>query len=191
VVLSQISLPAQTNDLNRAGTVLTSYDAAYHRAGQEGKPIFILFGNQSAPAELSQLLSQDLLNGFLVVVADRNTEAGRKIFAQFNWQAADGVSVVERNRQWQFARYERKLNGDELARVAKACRDAVGYPTYDVLAASTAAYPPWDQSSQPGMPVQPVQSSFPTSSYPQYQPQFQPMSMPMFGGFGGGCASGH
>src|SRR5688572_32646782 len=42
VVFSQISLPAETNQIHRSG-VLTSYDDAYYRAGQERKPIFILF----------------------------------------------------------------------------------------------------------------------------------------------------
>src|SRR4051794_33062416 len=85
VVLSQISPPAQTNDLNRAGGVLTSYDDAYFRAGQEGKPIFIFFTTQGQPAELQQLLLRGLLNDYLVVVADWNSAAGRKVFAQFNW----------------------------------------------------------------------------------------------------------
>jgi hypothetical protein len=189
-VLSQISLPAQTNDLNRAGTVLTSYDDAYNRAGQEGKPIFVLFTTQAQPSELQQLQSQGLLNGYLVVVADRNTDAGRKIFGEFNWQAPEGVSVIERNRQWQFARYERKLNGDELARVANACRGAVGYPTFDVLQGNVAAYPPPAQA-QAGQPMQHGVPSQPGMPYGggyaggQFQ-QFQPM-----GGFGGGCPGGN
>src|SRR3954469_20399143 len=142
MVLSQSSVPAQTTDVNRAGSVLTSYDDAYNRAGQEGKPILVLFTTQAQPSELQSLRSQGLLNDYLVVVADRNTDAGRRVFAEFNWQAPEGVSVIERNRQWQFARYERKLNGDELSRVANACRGAVGYPTFDVLASNVAAYPP-------------------------------------------------
>ena len=140
VVLSQIPLSTETNQNDRSG-VLTSYDDAYYRAGQEGKPIFILFTNQTHPTELRQLQSQGVLNGYLVVVADWNTESGRKIFAQFNMKA-EGVTVIERNRQWQFARYERKLNSDELTRVANACLTAVGYPTVDVLQANFAAYPP-------------------------------------------------
>jgi hypothetical protein len=190
VVLSQMPLSTETNQINRSG-VLTSYDDAYHRAGQEGKPIFILFTTQAQPTELQQIQSQGLLNGYLVVVADRNTESGRKIFTQFNMNALEGVSVIERNRQWQFARYERKLNSDELTRVANACLTAVGYPTVDVLQGNFAAYPPQVQSQggQPALPSQPVQPSVPYESFPQFQPQFQPM--PMFGGFGGGCASGH
>jgi len=190
VVLTQIPLQTETNQINRSG-VLTSYDDAYHRAGQEGKPIFILFTTQAQPTELQQLQSQGLLNRYLVVVADRNTDSGRKIFAQFNMNAPEGVSVIERNRQWQFARYERKLNSEELTRVANACLTAVGYPTVDVLQGNFAAYPPpvQSQSGQPALPSQPVQPSVPFESYPQFQPQFQPMPM-MFGGFGG-CTSGH
>src|SRR5262245_39225989 len=90
--------------VTRNDSVLNSYEDAYNRAGQEGKPIFVLFTSQAKPAELQQLQTKGLLNDYLVVVADKNTEAGRKIFATFNFQAADGVSVVERNRQWQFAR---------------------------------------------------------------------------------------
>src|SRR5215207_9066388 len=115
LVLSQVSNPAQTTDLNRAGSVLTSYDDAYNRAGQEGKPILVLFTTQAQPSEIQDLRSKGLLSDFLVVVADRSTDAGRKIFSMFNMQASEGVSVVEKTRQWQFARYDRKLNGDELA----------------------------------------------------------------------------
>jgi hypothetical protein len=187
VVLLQHSLPAETNALNRK-EVLTNYDDAYNRAGQEGKPIFVLFTTQTQPAELQQIRSQGLLNDYLVVVADRNTEDGRKIFAQFNWQAGDGLSVIERNRQWQCARYERKLSSDELARVANACRNAVGNAVVDVLASNVAAYPPPAQV-QFGQPPQVVQPVMPNGGYQQFQPmQFQPM--PMFGGFGG-CTSGH
>jgi hypothetical protein len=193
VVFSQISLPAETNLINRSG-VLTSYDDAYYRAGQEGKPIFILFTSQAQPTELRQLQSQGLLDGYLVVMADRNTESGRKIFTQFNMTALEGVSVIERNRKWQVARYERKLNSDEIVRVANACLTAVGDRTIDVLQANFSTYPPPVQSQvvQPAMPSQLVQPSVPFESFPQFQPQFQPM--PMFGGFGafgGGCAGGH
>jgi len=191
LVLSQFSPSTESNQDDRSG-MLTSYDDAYIRAGQEGKPIFILFTNQAHPTELRQLKSQGLLNSYLVVVADSNTESGRKIFTQFNMKAGEGVSVIERNRQWQFARYERKLNSDELTRVANACLTAVGYPTVDVLQGNFAAYPPTvqNQGSQHALPSQPVQPSVPIEGFPQFQPQFQPM--PMFGGFGaGGCASGH
>src|SRR5688572_16336779 len=126
-------------NVNRNDSILTSYEVAFNRAGQEGKPIFVLFTSQSQPAELQTLQSQGLLNDYLVVVADRNTDEGRKVFAAFNWTANDGVSVIERNRQWQFARYERKLDTNELAQVANSCRFAVGYPTFDALA-NVSAY---------------------------------------------------
>lgn len=188
VVLSQTPPSTATNQIDRMG-MLTNYDDAYHRAGQEGKPIFILFTNQKQPTELKQLQSQGLLNGYVVVVADRNTESGRKVFTQFNMNGSEGVSVIERNRQWQFARYERKLNSDELTRVANACLTAVGYPTVDVLQGNFAAYPPaQSQGGQSALPGQPVQPIAPVQIYPQFQPQFQPM--PVFGAFGG-CTSGH
>ena len=189
VVLSQISFPAETNQVNGL-EVLTSYDDAYHRAGQEGKPILVLFTSQAQPMELQQLQSQGLLNGYLVVMADRNTESGRKIFTQFKMTALEGVSVIERNRKWQIARYERKLNSDEIVRVANACLTAVGDRTVDVLQANFASYPPpmQSQGDQPALPSQPVQPVVPFQSFPQFQPQFQPM----IGGFsGGGCIGGH
>lgn len=186
MVLSQVSVPAQTTDANRAGTVLTSYDDAYNRAGQEGKPILVLFTTQSQPAELQSLRSQGLMNDYLVVVADRNTDAGRKIAATFNFNAPEGVSLIERTRQWQFARYEHKLSSEELTKLATACRTASGYPTFNPLASNVSAYPPpaQGQGAQPGAAVQ----GQPMQVYPQFQ---------MLGGCangncgGGGCASGN
>jgi hypothetical protein len=196
VVLSQVSIPAQTTDLNRAGSVLTSYDDAYNRAGQEGKPILVLFTSQSQPNEIQDLRSKGLLNDFLVVVADRSTDAGRKIFSMFNMQAPEGVSVVEKTRQWQFARYDRKLNSDELARVANNSRNAAGFPTFDPLAGGVSAYPPpaQGQVAQPGQPAvygQPAVGGVPGAPYQQAMPMqyFQP-SFPMMWGGGGGCAGG-
>jgi hypothetical protein len=186
VVLSQVSIPAQTNDLNRAGAVLTSYDDAYNRAGQEGKPILVLFTTQAQPSELQSLQSKGLLNDFLVVVADRNTDAGRRIFATFNWQAPEGVSVIERTRQWQFARYERKLNGDELTRLASACRNVAGYPTFDPLSSNVSAYPPPAQG-KPGQPGIPGQPGMAVQGQP-VQPGVQYMPYPMM--WGGGCSGG-
>ena len=189
IVLFPGSGPAPAIELNRAGLVHTSYDDAFNRAGQEGKPIFVLFSTQPQPSELQELKAKGLLNDFVVVVANRNTEIGRGIFAMFNWQANEGVSVIERGRQWQFARYERKLSSDELARVATSCRGAVGYPTVDVLAPNVAAYPPPAQP-QNVLPQQLVQPGMPSGSFQGYQPvQFQPM--PMFGSFGGSCIGGH
>lgn len=194
IALSQVSSPAQTTDQNRAGTVLTSYDDAFNRAGQEGKPILVLFTNQSQPSELNALRSNGLLSDFLVVVADRSTDAGRKVFSMFNMQAPEGVSVVEKTRQWQFARYDRKLNGDELARVAANSRNAAGYPTFDPLAGGVSAYPPPAQGQvaqpgQPAVPGQPAIGGVPGVQYPQAMPMqyFQP-SFPMM--WGGGCAGG-
>jgi hypothetical protein len=179
MVLSQVSLPAQTTDVNRAGSVLTSYEEAYSRAGQEGKPILVLFTSQSQPGELQSLRSNGVLNDYLVVVADRNTDAGRKIASTFNFTAPEGVSVIERTRQWQFARYEHKLNSDELTKVATACRTAAGYPTFDPLASNVSAYPPPAQG-QAAQPVagQPMQMQY-------VQPNFQ-----MIWG-GGGCPGGN
>ena len=189
IVLFPCSGPAPAFEVNHASTVFTSYDDAYNRAGQEGKPIFILFSTQAQPSELQELKAKGLLNDFLVVVANRNTEVGRGIFTMFNWQAPEGVSVIERGRQWQFARYERKLTGEELARVATACRGATGYPTVDVLANNVANYPPTAQT-QFALPQQPVQQGMSSGNFSGYQPiQFQPM--PMFGGFGGNCIGGH
>ena len=177
-VMSPVSVPAQTNDANRNGSVFTSYDDAYNRAGQEGKPILVLFSTQAQPSELQTLKTKGLLNDFLVVVADRNTEAGKRVFAAFNWQAPEGVSVIERTRQWQFARCERKLNGDDLAKLASACRNATGYPTFDPLAPNVSAYPPPAQ----GNPAQPqagvVQPGVPYNQFPM-----------MIGG--GGCPGGN
>jgi hypothetical protein len=190
VVLSQVSSPAPPNDLNRAESILTSYEDAYNRAGQEGKPILVLFTSQSQPSELQAMKSLGLLDNHLVVVADKNTDAGRRVFANFNWQAPEGVSVVDRTRQWQFARYERKLSGEELTRVVNATRDAAGYPTVDVLATNVSAYPPpaQGQAAQPQGGAVTVQGQ-PGVPYAQPTMQFQPMMYPPMG-FGGGCAGG-
>ena len=155
MVLSQVSIPAQSMDLHRTDSVLTNYDDAYTRAGQEGKPILVLFTTQSQPSEIQDLRSKGLLNDFLVVVADRSTDAGRRIFSMFNMQSPEGVSVVEKTRQWQFARYDRKLNSDELARVAANSRNAAGFPAFDPLAGGVSAYPPpaQGQVAQPGQPA--------------------------------------
>jgi len=185
IVLSQASIPAQATDLNRASSVLTSYDEAYNRAGQEGKPIIVLFSSQSQPGELQSLRSKGLLNDFLVVVADRSTDAGRKIFSTFNMQAPEGVSVVEKTRQWQFARYDRKLNGDELVRLAENARNAAGYPTFDPLAGNVSAYPPPAQ----GQPGQPAVGGMPGVPGVPYQPDMQ-YYQPYPLSWGGGCAGG-
>jgi hypothetical protein len=186
MVLSQVSVPAQTMDVNRAGSVSTSYEDAYNRAGQEGKPILVLFTTQSQPSELQALRSNGLMNDYIVVVADRNTDAGRKIASTFNFTAPEGVSVIERTRQWQFARYEHKLNGEQLTKVATACRTAAGYPTFDPLAANVSAYPPPAQG-QAGQPA----GAQPAGVQPTIQ-YFQPTFPMMWGGGcpGGNCGSG-
>ena len=163
----------------RNDSVLNSYEDAYNRAGQEGKPIFVLFTSQAKPDELQQLQSKGLLNDYLVVVADKNTEAGRKIFATFNFQSADGVTVVERSRQWQFVRYERKLTGEELTKVAGSCRHAVGYPTADPLI-STSTY------VAPGQPQAIPQSNYVMPGGQPIQMQFYPV---MGGRASGGCGT--
>jgi hypothetical protein len=183
---------------------ILSYEDAYNRAGQEGKPIFVLFTSQAKPAELQQLQSKGLLNDYLVVVADKNTEAGRKAFSMFNITGNDGVSVVEKNRQWQFARYERKLSSDELTKVAETCRNAAGYPTADPLVSTSAYVTPGQTGTAP------AQSNYVMpGGQPVQQMQFYPAmggcsggscgggviygGAPVYGGgvsFGGGCANG-
>lgn len=138
----------------------SDYAEASKLAKSQNKPVLVYFKNDKAAAGAKQAIEVDqkLLDPFVLVMADRSTQAGEKLFKMFEMSGDHGLVVVERGQDWQFCRYERQLDSDELTEVLRQTSQAVGKPATDKLpnvpeikGERTSFYPPADGSPAQGV----------------------------------------
>lgn len=135
----------------------SDYREATKLAKSLNKPVLVYFKNAKAGPQTDAVeVDPRLLDPFVLVMADRSTDAGAKLFKMFEMAGDHGVVVVERDQNWQFCRYERKLQSNELAEVLKQTSQAQGKPATDKLASvpetaseRTSYYPPAEGGNAP------------------------------------------
>lgn len=118
-----------------AGDWLTSYTEALGKSKESDKPVFVYFTDSSKDADWRARFDgmDSLTDGFELVVADKNTEKGAKLFQTFEMNSNAGAVVVERDRKWQYFRTQRQLNKEELTQVLGETKLAKGKPAPSVL----------------------------------------------------------
>jgi tellurite resistance protein len=123
-----------------AGHRCTDYREAWEASQKQDKPILALFFNSANDrAATAKLMSfEELADRFIVLEADKSTPTGKEVFATFAVAADDACIVIERSRQWQYCRYDRKLSRDELQTVLSKTQSAKGKPEVDVLQSAAA-----------------------------------------------------
>lgn len=146
----------------------SDYAEATKLAKNQNKPVLVYFKNsKGAATNGTEIHKQDiavdqrLLDPFVLVMADRSTPAGEKLFKIFEMTSDHGVVVVERELNWQFCRYERQLESNELAEVLRETSTATGKPVNATLASvpatksvgeRTSFYPPSESGTESVMP---------------------------------------
>lgn len=114
----------------------TSYSEALGLSKESDKPVFVYFTDSAKDADWRASFDglNSLTDGFVLVVADKNTDKGAKLYKIFEIDSPAGAVVVERDRKWQYFRTQRQLNKEELKQVLTETRQAKGKPAPSVLA---------------------------------------------------------
>ena len=139
----------------------TSYAKAFEISKSSDKPIFVYFTNSAQDAQWQSKFDgiEGLTEKFVLVVGDKNTPQGEKLFKTFEMNGSAGSVVIERERNWQYYRAERDLNREDLSKVLANCQDAKGRPSPIVTQNVSQT-----TIEQPATSVEPM----PSTSY--YQP---------------------
>lgn len=152
---------ALTPSLALAGSWQSDYAAALKIAKEQDKPLFVYFDDEPASRVDAKFAGlNDLTNKYVLVYANKATDAGKTLYRIFEVDGDHASIVVERGQQWQYGRYVRDLDDRELRVLLANAKDAKGAPATDILspASSTSVEPSSSTGSQPVVEL-------PTSSY--------------------------
>ncbi|HVJ82666.1 MAG TPA: hypothetical protein VNC50_16480 [Planctomycetia bacterium] len=133
----------------------TDYAAAYERSKLENKPILVVFTNAADKAEgVADLAAvADRVRDFVPVFASKRSTVGQSLYSLFAINGDEATVVVEKNRAWQFCRYERKLSRNELDTVLKNTASASGAPVADPLGGKSYYFNPQTQPAGTATPA--------------------------------------
>lgn len=126
-----VSTPAA---LPADGSWLTDYGKALARAKSQDKPVLVVLCETADHAVPVRFEKKDrLTDAFVLVFADKNTPAGQHLFDLFEVQGGQCYVVIEREQEWQYCRYDRRLSSSEFETLLKKAAKAKGKPDVDPL----------------------------------------------------------
>lgn len=118
-----------------AGEWHTDYSKAWKAAKSQDKPILVYFADDEAPVVTDGkfLKYKPRADKFVLVRADRKSNEGKELYDMFEMSGRRGAVVIERNQEWQFARFERDLSENEVGTLLEKTTDAKGVPQSTVV----------------------------------------------------------
>jgi hypothetical protein len=133
--IASASLSVLLPALACAGQWHSDYREALNRAKAEDKPLLVCFraGDPLRASEERFEKFGALADHFILIHADKSTPEGKELFRLFEITGENACVVVERTQQWQFCRYERKLDDSELRTLLSKASRASGKPDTDLL----------------------------------------------------------